>query len=412
MVAIVLFGCGGRVVITPGADAGDDVVADSALDSAPPETAVSDAPAEVADAPLDVPPPPGCAPIVGTTAFGVVLSGAVTLDDGSKPGPLSAYAYFPGGRVAGAPVILAMADSLGWSTARATLDASLGAKGLRVEDPYCHESIDATLIGPNDGFVARVELNPSDSDAIILHPGNARLCSTGPVPALALITPPKAELLEPFVLFMNAPLDPTTYPALTASQPVTTGDDRARLRIGPASAAFGLDTKLTLSLGGVRDVLGRPLPDVAVDLPVPFGRLAGSASEITFAEGGLGATPKVETGVLSVTLGWSHPWPPNYPRYGIGLPDAAGATKLRLRHRSICVTTGPANVRVIGATGKTTTIVAKCASTPSEETIPLPPSDGRYVLLIDYPMPTSLPCNYPAPTTSVTYQLAGFRYDP
>lgn len=394
---MALLGCGSTT---------SQVGGDAAPEAAPSDVSVE----EVATL-----PPPRCAPIAGTSAFGVEVTGAVTLEaGGTVPGP-RLFLYFPEGRVAGGEAMLAMHTSTGWSVARSKLDASLGASDLRVADPHCRDAVDATLLGPSDGLVARVTLNVTSdvgSDEVRLRAGAATLCGNGAVPPLSIVTVPRADLLRPLTIDANAPLDPTTVGAVVGSQPVDATDDAWRLRIAPAFGALGLEPTLALELAGVRDVLGRPLPRLELDVPLPSAVLSGSAAGITSAPPGSGATPTVDaSGVMTIPFGSKIPWAPA-DRYAIRLPDPEGASKLWLRHRTDCVDGGPVTLTVVGATGKTATRVVACAATLAEETITLPPSDGRYVLRIDHVIPKSAPCNYPARSTDVRYVLGGFRYEP
>lgn len=204
--ALMLAGCGARLSAVPDVDSSTiDTGAsepEAGLEASTPDAFVPDvveteAPAFDSAMP-DVPPFDAAAPcttsITGAEPVGVSLAGAVRFDDPSFPESrtVTALLFLPKGRVPGARVILARPKTgrPGWDVTSSNLDASLGAK-LTVTDEHCGDAIEGTLLGPDDGILARVKVNPTApwADAVVTKPGSAKLCSSGPIKTPMLQVP-------------------------------------------------------------------------------------------------------------------------------------------------------------------------------------------------------------------------------
>ena len=255
----------------------------------------------------------------GAAPFGAQVSGTGTFPNqiaASTAAPITstmtAYLYFPAGRVAGGQALLAMqsrvVQGLYFFGSPVTIAGDLSATGLAVSGH--DETITADLLPGSDGLRATIAANFSSpgTDVADDRTGTMTMCPSGDAPAPSLQV--GAVVLSPLgTLSLNSstPLAASALDALRISCPLgevpvkTAPNTQAgsRYAIGPnftitASSAFPPGQPLTIDASQVRDVLGRPVPvtvsygatlvltttDVLSDLslatPPPSGAVAGT----------------------------------------------------------------------------------------------------------------------------------------
>jgi hypothetical protein len=255
----------------------------------------------------------------GAAPFGAQVSGTGTFPNqiaASTAAPITstmtAYLYFPAGRVAGGQALLAMqsrvVQGFYFFGSPVTIAGDLSATGLAVSGH--DETITADLLPGSDGLRATIAANFSSpgTDVADDRTGTMTMCPSGDAPAPSLQV--GAVVLSPLgtlSLNLSTPLAASALDALRITSPLgdvpvkTAPNTQAgsRYAIGPnftitASSAFPPGQPLTIDASQVRDVLGRPVPvtvsygatlvltttDVLSDLslatPSPSGAVAGT----------------------------------------------------------------------------------------------------------------------------------------
>jgi len=274
-----------------------------------------DAPGTAPDLPLAASCETG---LSGAAPFGAQVSGTGTFPNqiaASTAAPITstmtAYVYFPAGRVAGGQALLAMqsrvVQGLYFFGSPVTIAGDLSATGLSVSGH--DETITADLLPGSDGLRATIAANFSSpgTDVGDDRTGTMTMCPSGEAPAPSLQV--GAVVLSPLAtlsLNSSAPLAASALDALRIASPL--GDvpvkiapntsAGSRYAIGPnftitANSAFPPGQPLTIDASQVRDMLGRPVPvtyggtlvltttDVLSDLSLattpPSGAVAGTA---------------------------------------------------------------------------------------------------------------------------------------
>jgi len=344
-----------------------------------------------------------CAPISGTTPFGVHLGGSGVAtdsrDDAGSKVHASVDVYFPNGRVSGGEVLVVRRKYDGSSTVvRATLDSTLSARELTVFDSDCRDGITGDLIGPSGGISAVATNNlTAPSDALKTISGPVVLCATGDVPAQKIEYPPPAKTtpLDQITVGGTRPFASSSFAAVSAK----TASGLVALKVTAfepgvliaSATSFSWYTPTTIDLSGLRDVLGAPLGLSSIEVEVPTAIVSdlGFATELA-AGSSVGDRPVVNEGKLVVggVAGW---------KTAIAIGSVAGKTKLRLRHRLDCepMESPIFSGGVLSSDGKSISVLPKCGATPIDETIALP-GVGPYVLIVGSPTYRSRPCNYPS----------------
>jgi hypothetical protein len=346
-----------------------------------------------------------CAPIAGTGPTSADLRGTIAFDDPAlAPASVQAWLFLPKGRVAGAPVYLARNKTRrpGWDVAKATLDATLSAK-LDVRDENCGDAIHATLAGPSDGLIARVDYNSNpESDFVVLKPGSAKLCSVGTIPAPTLAVSSSVLMHSPLDIPFTVPLDESTVSTVKLSEPATLKIVLGHLRFDPINAW----NSITIDASGLRDLLGRPFAttttSVGITRPaegaVPLDYWGGGASFGGLADGSVYAQPEKNATQFTFT--------------GI-LRPSTGSTKLRIRHRFLCGMASPGArvvAMILARSGAVTPLTTKCSESFVEEVVTLP-AETAYLWAegeIDPPRP----CWTPSIIQLPRYEAQKLVYEP
>lgn len=376
-----------------------------------------DAPGGLADLPpVDVSAFEAAPPLSGTCPSS--LHGPVPFGCAMTPrAPVAALGerqfaiYFPNGRVAGGPVVLAMSLPSRWElsvSAPVALDPERGAAHLRLGD--VDTNVDATLAPGSDDVSLRVELFqpvPWDEPSTFV---TATLALAGDAPEPALTA--RHNWLSPLSgvdLSASAPIDPGTLTQLRVLDgevevpAASTTDDGALIRVRPpAAAALPPGRPLQLVVAGVRDILGR----VVRLNPVPALMTSAAIVDLTFA-----TPPAVATIASSTTPGWlttssgvlQVPDTPNAGGDGsyttvlaLGVAPA-GTSRARLRMRPRCPqrigAPGVSAVALANERGLATSIVgvAVCVPAgvdarlldPDPGTVVDLPGPGRLFLVLD-----------------------------
>lgn len=325
--------------------------------------------------------PPACAnTLSGSSPFGVRLSGSATLTITSPPGGstsrnLAVDVYFPHGRQAGAPVILANQvrwDKPGVAAQSAILDGDLGATvtwwgkaGLNgMEDVR----IDGRLFGAADGIAADANVNVGDpgSDAGKEGKGRVRLCPNGAVPVPELVPQGSYGPRSTVLLAPTTPPDTTTVHVAVSEG--ATGIPVSVVASGPpievtAATAFPPNQALVFDIGGMKDVLGRAF--VLTAQPTPLLTTA-TVTDLTFAtappDGSIATTVQFTTnGKLGLNVSAT-----NGPyEVLVALPDPGAATGLaaQLAWQSYYACAG-VELAVVGADGAVETYQHQLESEP------------------------------------------------
>ena len=204
-----------------------------------------------------------------TVAEGRIFEGTgAVLDGGTGTHTERLTAYFPRGRVAGAPVIVGVLRGwplVGMVELRGTLDANLGATGFEFRGTDASDvQWTATLLGPDDGFVMNVTRNRAVStDVGDYVQATLRLCPTEAAPAPDWDARPAVLPGADIRLVPRQPLAPPmpTGSLMVGGASVATAlsiDDGA-LRIRP-QGPIPPNADITLAPLGLRDILGREMP--------------------------------------------------------------------------------------------------------------------------------------------------------
>jgi len=357
-------------------------------------------------------PPPssgGCpSSLRGTAPFGCAMNPRAPVD---PLGERRFAIYFPNGRVAGAPVVLAMSLPGQWElsvSAPVALDTDGGAAHLRLGD--IDTNVDATLAPGADEVSLRVELFrplPWDEPSTFV---TTTLAFAGDAPEPVLTA--RHNWLSPVSgvdLTASAPIDPGTLTQLHVLDGVvvvptlSTTDDGALIRVRPPPpAALPPARPLQLVVGGVRDIIGR----VVRLNPVPSLTTSATIADLTFA-----TPPTADTIASSTTPGWllssggvlQLPDMPNAGgdgSYTIVLPLGAvpaGTSRARLRMRPRCSprirAPGTSALALVNEQGLATSVagLAPCAPAGVDPSLLDPdpgavvdlPGPGRLFLVLD-----------------------------
>jgi len=353
-----------------------DVPASDVSDSAASETPiVPDVPLETAGASDgDASEALGscAAGLSGAAPFGKALSGTATFSPSYGTGApttstIAAYIYFPGGRVAGAPVQLAVQSRVVSTQyffgSPVALASDLSAAGLSVGG---HDlQITANLLPGDGGLQATVGANFSSPGTDVADDRSAAMlmCPAGDVPAPSLqVTGGTFSPLSAFGLYSSTPISSEAFGALRVASPLgavaikVSSESNSRYSGGPnftvaASSAFPPGQPLTLDASEVKDVLGRDVPfspattqvlattavldDLTLTSTPPAGAIACSGCSTSMFPGVDGGAMlrctgggKISNGILGVSSGGP---------YNGGLVDAllalpsTSSTKLRVR---------------------------------------------------------------------------------
>jgi len=414
--SIVAIGCG--KVIDPSAhDASKDAVAEATVEETPTDTGNHDA------SPVDL--GTSCAPINGDAPFGVRIAGPVTWDDTTSIAfSADATLYFPKGRVVGAPAVLSWPrPSGGFFLSKTVLDASLGATGFHLYDGECVNDLKGELIGPDGGITARVELNISgDIPFPKVGRGHSMLCSAGPVASTPTLTRDMRSLLGPIRIAPSLPIDRKSFSAIDVRAgsllvPVVPYVDDSHVELELVGAAPLAEKALTVDLGGLSDLLGRPFPSVepiSITAP-PTGVVTDRSFDTLPASDAMqlsSVTAKIEKGMLVLIPPPSGP-PSSYTAL-LGLGSSPGSTKLTIRHRFDCATTGSAAsmlalVSTDGFVQKVKAII--CTDLLYEDVLTLPGS-GPWFLYLRGGGSTPVPCSYePKPIANAPYIIDSVVFD-
>ncbi len=255
-----------------------------------------------ADVPVDV----GCKTELScTTPFGAKLSGTGNFVSSSPPSAstpiamtIDAYIYFPAGRVAGAPVQLAIQSQVVagqyFFGPQVTIASDLSASGLTVGG---HDVlITGDLLPGAGGLQATVAVNASDPGTDVADDRTAamRMRPSGDVPApglqisLVIVSP-----LSSFGFNLSTPISADALRSLHVTSPlgavpitVSPNSDLSRRAIGPnfriaATSAFPPGQPLSFDASEVRDVLGRAVP-IALSVGQVLAT-TGVLDDLTFA---------------------------------------------------------------------------------------------------------------------------------
>lgn len=358
---------------------------------------------------------PCSTPLDGTEPFGAHLDGKGTLyTDPDFPPPNQPYQaslaldiYFPRGRVAGAPVLLAMPVEYAVPalqvSAQSVLAADLSATGLNVSGGL-GVRVTGTLLPLDDGLSAAVEQNIAfATDVGEMAAGVLKLCPTGPAPMPGLTvvgrndlaslrstsTPVQTSLVAPTSTVLLKPSTPIDPEALAKIR-LYAGDTEIPIgvRVGTdiessplllsANAAFPPETPLRLDTTAVTDVLGRLVPCSSSLSPLTTTAVV---SDLTFATAPTGAV--ATTGDSTITDGKLVLRGPGFFYALLALGSVAPATQARLRIGVVCTQTTSVWVRasLVGAAGDSVAVPLACGS-PQDVFVPLPPSTGKIWLSV------------------------------
>ena len=372
---------------------------------------------------------PCSTPLAGTAPFAAHLKGSGTLyNSPSQPHQVSLELdiYFPSGRVAGAPVLLAMPVQYAVPALQvgpqSVLAADLSAIGLTVEGGL-GVRVTGTLLPPDDGLLAAVEENISfGTDVAEDAAGVLKLCPTGaaPTPGLMMRALNGGALLAPnstVLLNTATPLDATAL----ANIKLYAGDAEVPIsvRVGTAlessplllsaDAAFPPETPLRLDTTTVTDILGRPVltsgslsplttTAVVSDLTfatAPTGAVATTGySQVTDGELVL-ASPLASSGRFNALLALGSVAPARQARLRIGVVCTLGMGGGTITEPSALVT----RASLVGAAGDSVAVPLACGS-PQDVTVPLPASTGNIWLSVVSEPPAQHPQFLPYPLSN------------
>lgn len=336
-----------------------------------------------------------CATPVGATPTALRLAGRFGSDAGVQT--VLVDAYFPKGRVPGAPVYLTQRASVGVLLAQGTFGADGSSTTLTLSDPACRDSLTGRFAGPSDGFVGEASHNLSYTDVLRLVRGHVELCPAGEASALETAVPPRLLPGQRLVVTTNVPVDVTTLSTLatTPSRKVFPYGEGTAFSASITTAPW---TAAALDLSGVKDVMGRPL---GLGL-VPIEALTADVVDGTFATpipAGAGLGP-VDVGGGVLYLG-------NDEGYlsVVSLGNAKPARTLRIRHRFACDPgdTPHAEAGLVSETGRLVSLDGACGDFV-DRTVTLP-EGGRWALTVNGLAISSSPCNYPSSHPTAIYAV-------
>jgi hypothetical protein len=400
----------------------------------------------------------------GTAPFGALVSGSAIFPSArsaSTSAPITsamnAFIYFPAGRVAGAPVQLAMQSRVVTGQyffgPQRTLAADLSATGLSVGG---HDmEIAGDLLPGAGGLQATISANFSSpgNDVADNRTATMLMCPAGDVPSPSLsLSARTISPLSTLGLFSTTPIAQDAINALRIDSPAgaiafTASPDQpialpVRYSSGPnftvtAASALPPGQPLTFDTSAVTDVLGRAVPivlagaqvlattavlsDLGFDTPPPAGALASSGCNVSAGgklDGGIsavmptcigsGVAATVANGVLKLAAG--------APSIGrdvdvlLALPPAR-ATKLRVRmavgdvldagascmngHSSAYMDTG--SIAVVGPNGEVAPrLNLSCDGAMADHVVDLPGVSPLW-LVVHVEGRSSMPYSMPTP---------------
>lgn len=347
-------------------------------------------------------PPRECAaPVAGTSPFSTRLSGTFTTEVGTTSVALTAY--FPAGRVPGAPFAIAMDIAAETRVAEGVLRDDGGSAELTLVNS-CGEGIRVHWAGPADGLLGvGTMLVGTPTDAPIDAEGPLALCPSGgavPTPAFfARGTLPTSEL----GVTGNAPIDRQSLTTVRAPVSFATSSTGAGFIIQP-TRPLSLWTPTSFDTSGVRDVMGRPIGIASLVTRT----LSTTVVDPTFATplvagSWLGLEPTVAAGVLRVGRS-------NGYQFVLGLGAPGPARKLRIRHRLDCVVSTGISVELRSESGTVVTTAASCSATLIEQTLSLP-SDERWALVVGGADAPEIPCTFPGRLPTPVYEIDEFAFE-
>jgi hypothetical protein len=394
------------------------------------------------------------ADLSGTSPFGKALSGtgsfAPTFGTAAPiTSAMTAYIYFPVGRVAGAPVQLGVHSRVVTTQyffgPPVTLASDLSAAGLTVGG---HDlQITGNLLPGAGGLQATIGANFSSpgTDVADDRTADMLMCPGGDVPAPTLrVTGGNLSPLSTLGFYASTPLSTEGLGALLITSPlgaVTTrvsSERNSRFSAGPnftvtASSAFPPGQPLTFDVSGVKDVLGRDVPlslattqvlattavldDLTLTTTPPTGAISCSGCSASMFPGVDGGAMqrctgggKLSNGVLGV--GFGGPYTAGPVDALLALPTTS-STKLRVRMAVGDVVEAGSSCRngsylgqmangimaVVGPNGEASAPVSlTCDGTMADHVIDLPSASALWLIvhvegyaLVPYFMPTPGP---------------------
>lgn len=331
-----------------------------------------------------------CAPIRGEKPFAVSLSGKSDAADPSARVYAGAVLYFPRGRVAFAPVLIAS----GTLTTSLQLDASLSVRDISLHDPDCGGGWSGDLVGPTGGINAVVSNNVSGtSDNLRFKTGAVTMCATGEAPPQRVLDVGDAIFpTSDVVVRVARPVDGSSLDAVSAQNafgvvPLNVRVSGNEIHIASATGLFAPFHETTFDLSGLRDILGMPLGIATKPRTMPLPTTPAAAAPFEVAATNL---------------------------FSIG-GDAA-AKRLRISHRATCPT-GSLLIRVavVAANGVMVALRPPCTSYGVEQLVELT-GVAPYAMYVQ--MPSSYarrPCNYygssPSSPPASTYSVASLSFE-
>lgn len=347
-------------------------------------------------------PPRECAaPVTGTSPFSTRLNGTFTTEVGTTS--VSLMAYFPAGRVPGAPFAIAMEIASETHVAEGVLRDDGGSAELRLSDS-CGEGIRVHWAGPADGLLGvGTMLVGTPTDAPIDAEGPLALCPSGgagPTPAFfARGMLPTAEL----GVAGNVPIDRQSLASIRGPVEFATSTQGAGFVVRP-TRPLSPWTPTVFDTSGVRDIMGRPIGVASLETQV----LSATVVDRTFATpppsgAWLGLEPTVDTGVLRVGSSSGY-------QFVLGLGAPGAARKLRIRHRFDCVDWTSASVELWSDSGRVVVLATRCSAVSVVETVSLP-SDERWALVVRGADASAIPCTFPGRLPAPKYELDEFAFE-
>jgi hypothetical protein len=320
---------------------GEEGTPDSGLDAGGPDGS--------ADASIDSASGPCATALSGTEPFGQRLEGrgiftftfsSDSTRDEVEDG-LALDAYFPRGRVDGAPVIFGLPTTWprqGFYPISASLRGDLGSSELTFSGSDGRDiELGGRLVGPDDGVLLDAVRNfaSADTDVADIAEAALHLCPSGDIAAPTL-TPAPVLFAPTAALWFTATalVDPATLVvrATDGVEPIAVEASWSEaVRVAPTSA-FPPGATLAFDLGATADLIGRPFTLGGEGLPMPLVTMA-VVTDPTFEtappEGAVvvdGASVTHRAGLLSISQVRS-----GNVQLLVALPDRGGATRARIR---------------------------------------------------------------------------------
>lgn len=373
MILIVLAGCRGAPAVSGATDGGPDAgVTDGGVDGGP-----------------DAGPPPA-------TATSQVLSGEFVFHPypPTEPGEkltLHLQLYFPEGRHAGAPYVLATTGEVPMrgsdrpiGVVSGVLDNTAGAEGIRLADPgYCFNYTGA-LVGPDEGFHVEVHWNQFCGGDVVddtSDQGWMRV-SEQPAPVGGFQTVNQGFVPTSAIAFHSSvPIDESTAGTFVVMagriEVQGTIDVRPTQIIFSPTEAFPPNVPVHIQESSFKDAIGRAL---AHDLIVSPRLATVALTDLSL----LTAPPE---GAL-----WESAWDAQTPgqlkmeRYqGSGLVklgDPGTATRLQIRLTHSCNSSSPWHVAAVTGSGHVVALTTGCDGEPSEQVVALPEAGPVWLSLL------------------------------